>query len=342
MTSESDPMTSPPMGPTPRVAPRPRCALCDGEGVVLHAEVPDHYFGVPGRWSLKRCENRMCGLVWQDPMVIEEDLARAYQSYYTHGADATDPSGLRPNVFNAHFYRLDRWFTKLLGLQAERRRFALSYLEDFTPGSVLDVGCGSGSFTELLQRRGWVVRGAEFDPAAAAAAREAYGIQVDVGDLTKIGYADESFDAVTVRHVIEHVREPIRFLAECWRILKPGGHLVFITPNIGSLGHRHFRSRWRGLEQPRHLFLFDARSMTALFIRADIAPVEVFSSPQGGSYVLAESYRTSDGLIQRLFDYPAIWWLYLRERALTKSGKAVGEELVALASKPSSYGRTSV
>lgn len=329
-------MTSSPIAPTPRVAPRPRCALCDCAGVVIHPGVPDHYFGVPGKWSLKRCENRACGLIWQDPMVIAEDLGMAYRNYYTHGAPSSGHAGLHASVIDLRFYRLDRWMTRLLRLDAERRNFASSYLEDVTPGSVLDVGCGSGIFADVLQRQGWRVRGSDFDPVAARAATQKYGFPVDVGELSDIAHADASFDAVTARHVIEHVPDPSALLAECWRILKPGGRLVFITPNAASLGHRYFGGRWRGLEQPRHLFLYDVGSMKALFHRAGIETVDVFSTPQGADFVAAETCRTSGGPFQRWSDYAAIWWLYLSEGILVASGRQVGEELVAFASKPSS------
>jgi hypothetical protein len=109
---------------------------------------------------------------------------------------------------------------------------------------------------------------------------------------------------------------------------------VFITPNAGSLGHLHFGDRWRGLEQPRHLFLFDAPAMQALFRRAGIETVEVFSSAQGGMYVTRRSADTSRGTVRRCIDHAAIWWLQFRETFLIRRGQHVGEELVAVASKP--------
>ena len=161
-----------------------------------------------------------------------------------------------------------------------------AYLDDMAPGTLLDVGCGSGGYAAAMQARGWNVRGTELDPMAAQAARAKHGIAVDVGELADIGYPDGAFDAITARHVLEHVQEPVGFLAECWRILRPGGRLVVVTPNVDSLGHRHFAERWRGLEQPRHLFLYRSASLRALFGRIGVDPVEVFTSAQGSDYVL--------------------------------------------------------
>ena len=318
-----------------RTRPRPQCLLCGASGRVVHAQVPDRFFGVPGSWTLKRCIDRQCGLVWQDPMVVDEDLAKAYDGYYTtHAVPAADGGEGGGRGFGAGFYFLDRWAARLLGLGRERQRHAASYLDDAVPGALLDVGCGNGDFMASMQARGWSVRGTDFDPAAAATARRTHGVEVDVGELSAIGYPAGAFDAVTVRHVVEHVREPVAFLAECWRILKPGGRLVLITPNVDSLGHRHFGERWRGLEQPRHLFLFAPASMRALCRKAGVDAAVVGTSAQGAAYVLRASCVARRGALARAADQLAVWWLQLVEAWRTRRGAGVGEELVSCAVKP--------
>jgi SAM-dependent methyltransferase len=314
-----------------RTAPQPVCALCASGGHLLHASVPDHYFGVPGSWSLKRCET--CSLVWQDPMVVPDDLVRAYGNYYTVSA-ADGASAPQADRLTAGFLRLDRFATQLLRLEPERRRHADAYLDALPLGRLLDVGCGSGAFAARMKRAGWRAVGTEFDPVAAERARKVHGIEVELGDLAEIAFESDSFDAITVRHVVEHVREPVAFLQECWRILKPGGRLIFITPNVDGLGHGHFGTRWRGLEQPRHLYLFNVPSMSRLFERAGVAPVEVFTTAQGTAYTLNASALTSRGLLQRCVDQCAIWWFQWRETVLTRAGVPAGEELVAIATKP--------
>lgn len=318
---------------TPRLRTQPRaiCLLCGSHGTVLHAAVRDLYFGVPGEWTLRRCVDASCGLVWQDPMVIHEDLVRAYQGYYTRAGTG---AGAMPTAdFGNAFYRFDRLLERLLGLGAERLRHASAYLHGVPPGALLDVGCGDGAFAAAMQARGWDARGTDFDPAAAAAARRLHRLQVDVGDLRDLAFPAASFDAVTARHVVEHVIDPIAFLAECWRLVRPGGRLVLVTPNVDSLGHRHFGARWRGLEQPRHLFLYGAGSMLALCRRAGVAPAEVFASAQGATFVLCSSLKTSHGLLRRGLDTVAVAALAWREAAATRRGRPVGEELVLVVVK---------
>jgi SAM-dependent methyltransferase len=146
-----------------------------------------------------------------------------------------------------------------------------------------------------MQSRGWTVRGVDVDRHAASAARQNHGFHVDIGELKDLAYPDGTHDAVTARHVIEHVRHPGEFMRECWRILKPGGRLVFVTPNVLSLGHRIFRDHWRGLEPPRHLFIYGARSLRALANQCGIQPTSIFSTAQGASYIFRSSERARTG-----------------------------------------------
>jgi SAM-dependent methyltransferase len=131
----------------------------------------------------------------------------------------------------------------------------------------LEIGFGNGEVLDRLQSYGWEVEGVETDPVAVENARKR-GLNVRLGDLIEQNYPDESFDAIVSSHVIEHVADPLRFLVECYRILRPEGRLVFYTPNANSWGHRLYKEHWRGLEPPRHLFLFTISSLTALARKA--------------------------------------------------------------------------
>jgi SAM-dependent methyltransferase len=148
-----------------------------------------------------------------------------------------------------------------MGIGPERKRRKRMYLDDMPPGRLLDVGCGNGQFLALMQNEGWDVEGQEVDPVAAELALKNHGVKIRVGRLEDIGYADDLFDAVVMSHVIEHVHGPIEILRECRRILKPGGCIVVITPNLQSLGHWYFRSCHMGLDPPRHLYLFTQRTL---------------------------------------------------------------------------------
>ncbi len=236
-----------------RVEPRPACMICGSSGDLLYDALVDHQYGVPGKWSLRQCSNSICSLVWQDPMIANADLPLAYKSYYTHnGHDAFGPG----NVWTKAFAFLDRRIASLHGLIADRIRYKHGFLDQRPPGSLLDIGCGNGDFAAGMRSRGWSVQGTDADPDAARTVSQNHGFQVDVGELNDLAYPDGAFDAVTAKHVLEHIRNPQQFARECWRILKPGGRLVMVTPTVSSHGHQIYREHWQGLEPPRHLFLY--------------------------------------------------------------------------------------
>jgi SAM-dependent methyltransferase len=107
---------------------------------------------------------------------------------------------------------------------------------------------------------GWAASGSESDPAAVTAAQK-QGLPVRQGALPQTGWPDDSFAAVTLNHVIEHVHDPIAAFREIHRILQPGGWVWVSTPNADSLSHRTFGRHWRGLEPPRHLNIFTPNSL---------------------------------------------------------------------------------
>ena len=247
------------------------CPLDGLVGTVRYSSLQDRFFNVPGQWTLAGCSQ--CGWIWLNPRPIPEDIGKLYEHYFTHDSVEEQPraSRFRGAVRDAalgYDRNMRGAFPKLLGKIA----FAVRPIRDLMLLSVmtlsgsrgkklLDVGCGNGSFLAKMQRLGWDVVGVETDPKAAGIARERFGLKVHVGDLTEAGFADQMFDALTMSHVLEHVPDPVHTLHECARLLKPGGKLVVVTPNWGSLGHRALGRAWPHLDPPRHLHLFSLHSV---------------------------------------------------------------------------------
>jgi 2-polyprenyl-3-methyl-5-hydroxy-6-metoxy-1,4-benzoquinol methylase len=143
-----------------------------------------------------------------------------------------------------------------------------------------------------------------------------------------------------MNHVIEHVHDPVALMAECARILKPGGSLVIVTPNIESYGHRVFGAFWRGLEPPRHLHIFSLSALTRCAERAGFRSSKSWTTPVNAasfylsSRALKESKPSKTGLsgqsIASLFDAT---WFKLAETVLGQLRSTVGEELVLKADR---------
>jgi SAM-dependent methyltransferase len=274
-----------------RTIPRPVCKLCGSPGQPLHQDLVDHLFAVPGKWQLKRCPNSDCGLSWLDPTPIDADLSLLYGTYHTHTAGGPPTAGkarLRALLLKLYLAASSIPNT-VLGLAKARRRISHMFLDDLPPGRILDVGCGAGEFLHRMQGLGWSVAGLDFDVKAIENAKARFGLDLMHSDLAGANFPDNSFDAVTMNHVIEHVPDPVALLVEIKRVLKPGGRLVATTPNIKSWGHEKFQTCWRGLEPPRHLQIFSVNALRYCSNLAALKVLEATSSAANADSILGAS-----------------------------------------------------
>lgn len=322
----------------------PRCYLCGTQGKELYGGLSDRLFGAPGVWNLKQCPNPACGLIWLDPMPKEEDIALAYRRYYTHQSE-----GAKKNIgIAAPAYRiLLGVLARATGLIKEQRAIQTRYLGARAPGKLLDIGCGAGDYLALMRTLGWTVEGVEIDPAACRHARQKHGLAVHEGTVESRGYPENSFDAIVMNHVIEHVFDPVALLKECRRIIKPGGHVVVITPNTKSWGHRKFQESWRGLEPPRHIHIFSPKTMkkcagmagfekvTATTTPANAGTIFMGSMdiPKDGTHGMIRANKSNRGLVQKIIRNSRVLQYQLREYYLWKRNPGLGEEVVMICRK---------
>jgi SAM-dependent methyltransferase len=296
-----------------RVESAPACYLCETNGLPLFQELRDALFGAPGTWRLLRCP--ACGLGWLDPRPVREDVPKLYVRYYTHAesdaprdATAQFRTILKHGILAAAFGYRDAARSPMI--RAVGRLLSwIPPVRDVAGGAVmwqhrsphrrlLDVGCGGGQFLVLMRHLGWEVAGIDPDPAAVQVARERFGLEVTVGTLEQYRFADESFDVITMNHVIEHVLDPIGVLSECRRILRPGGRLIVATPNIQSLGCALFGKSWRGLEPPRHIVLFSRQTIATCARRAGLQVRRALTTARGARFIWhASSLLKRDGAI---------------------------------------------
>lgn len=129
--------------------------------------------------------------------------------------------------------------------------------------TLLDFGCGNGGYLEIATRCGYVAYGIDFDNDAIAGLKS-HSHNLYTGDIITARNLKIKFDVITVSHVIEHVFDPILHLRILFDLLKPGGFLYIETPNLDSIGHQYFKGFWRGLEPPRHVQVFNKRSLREL------------------------------------------------------------------------------
>ncbi len=237
------------------------CPSCGSPGSVLYEHLVDRALIVAGQWNSRQCTNSACGNYWLDPMPIEEDIHKAYATYYTHTNYNSNQSRAirREGLALGIIHGIEKLWLKALFLAAERDALETMFLAGLPAGRVLEIGCGSGSLLRRLHDLGWETEGQDVDPNAASVGSD--DIIVHLGELNALALPSESYDAVVMNHVIEHVHHPVALLRECHRLAKPGGVLVIATPNVNSYGHKLFRDAWAGLQPPRHLQIFSVKSL---------------------------------------------------------------------------------
>jgi 2-polyprenyl-3-methyl-5-hydroxy-6-metoxy-1,4-benzoquinol methylase len=336
----------------------PNCFVCGSAGERIYNGLRDRLFSAPGDWNVKECRNKSCGLLWLDPMPLTEDIGKAYESYYTHASPITESTreslshrlirDIRANYlartygYFAGDRRDPRKFPGLLAYANPFRRawldFSVMYLPFRPGGRLLEIGCGTGGMLKGMQDLGWHVEGIDFDPVAVKnCARNS--LHVRLGTLEDQAYPPNSFDAIIMSHVIEHVPDPLALLRECLRILRPDGYLSLVTPHSRALGRRLFGSSWFCLDPPRHLNLFAVKSLTFLAEKAGFRSVKVVTTMRDAceTFIASRSIqrtrrfqmgsRHSKIAIARGKLLQFIEWLLL------KLGFAVGEELALIARK---------
>jgi 2-polyprenyl-3-methyl-5-hydroxy-6-metoxy-1,4-benzoquinol methylase len=142
------------------------------------------------------------------------------------------------------------------------------------PGRLLDVGCGLGLFVEVAALGGWDAWGVDPNEHAIKWTREHITEQVSYGTLEDIE-GEEGFDCITMFDVIEHVEDPRAELEHVWRLLRPNGLLVVVTPNAGAVVPRLLGARWLEMKRaPEHLHFFSARGLSRILDGAGFTPIE--------------------------------------------------------------------
>ncbi len=96
--------------------------------------------------------------------------------------------------------------------------------------SVLDVGAGTGEYRDYqLRGRCKEIVGVDIDPRVMKNPLLDRG---EVADVRRLPFSDNTFDLAFSIYVLEHLEDPLSFVKEIYRVLKPGGHFLALTPNL--------------------------------------------------------------------------------------------------------------
>jgi 2-polyprenyl-3-methyl-5-hydroxy-6-metoxy-1,4-benzoquinol methylase len=142
-------------------------------------------------------------------------------------------------------------------------RYIADWLNALPPGRLLDVGCGLGELLEQIDVR-HETHGIDGSSRSAEVCRARTRAQIRQCDVKGAAFPSGYFDAIAAHHVIEHVDEPVAFVREVRRILKPGGKFVVGTPDFSCAAARRFGDRFRLLHDATHVSLFTEDSLLRL------------------------------------------------------------------------------
>ncbi|MFP4061059.1 MAG: class I SAM-dependent methyltransferase [Bacteroidales bacterium] len=219
-----------------------KCRVCDSDDLYLY-----YTQGNQSQFHFHKC--RECGLV-------NYDLSGGIdQDKYTN--NYVDPlnDNARTNIGHEYTWR----FIK----------------ENLTVnGRFLDIGCGNGKLLILAARHGWTVEGLELSDFYATKLKQTAGIPVHVVDFIDFNPGEnEKYDLITLRHVFEHLPDPVKSIRKIKALLNPGGHVLMEFPNIESMEakNKRFLSRlgirkkkYDSVYKPGHCNEFSRRSFSYL------------------------------------------------------------------------------
>lgn len=329
------------------------CCLCTNKGQLKYKDLTDRLLGTQGRWNLMQCTNPACELIWLDPMPNQRMLELAYKEYYTHEIPKK-PSLIRnlyeqcktgylvtnfgyPKINSSFFTRAAGCILAILPHRRAALDASILWLPWKSEGKILEIGCGNGDRLALLKKLGWQTLGIEPDAKSTEIAR-ARGLEI-INQPFKVGLVPEnSIDAILLCHVIEHLPDPIETLKECYRILRPGGSLILLTPNTRSLGHNKFTKHWLHLDPPRHLYLFNSDCIQAMMKLAGFEKISTKTSIRdanwtlGGSQALKSRNEYQIGKLPLAERIAGLGMLY-QEWLFMKSNTFLGEDLFCMGSK---------
>jgi SAM-dependent methyltransferase len=261
------------------------CPLCGPDFTGVDAAAgPDFEHRTTGAQEFRftRCT---CGTLVLDPRPADDQIAALYPAdYVSHTFDRLNP------------------VTRLARNAVQRGKTSMFARLVPAGGTIVDVGCGSGALLRQVRSRygsrfrliGWDYAGPHLERLAAS------GIEVVAAPI-EAARVPQGADLFVLNQVIEHVPDPDRLLTMLARALASGGHVLVETPDTGGLDARWFAGRyWGGYHFPRHLVLFNQRTLRALVERSGLEVVGTAHLASPAFWVQSVRYWLQESRLRRL------------------------------------------
>jgi 2-polyprenyl-3-methyl-5-hydroxy-6-metoxy-1,4-benzoquinol methylase len=239
-----------------------KCPGCGSGNIVKALQAKD--FTLSGEvFEIWQCDD--CTLRFTQNIPDQNRIGKYYQSH-----DYVSHSDTKKGFIN-QLYHIVRNHT----LQSKRKLIEEVAVNE--KGNLLDVGAGTGAFANTMKLAGWNVTGLEPDESARQNALQNHNMQLQTLEFL-FQQKENSFDVITMWHVLEHVHDVHGYLNTFQKILKPNGTLIIAVPNYTSADAKYYKEYWAAYDVPRHLYHFSPASMKKImeqhyFKIADFKPM---------------------------------------------------------------------
>jgi 2-polyprenyl-3-methyl-5-hydroxy-6-metoxy-1,4-benzoquinol methylase len=169
-------------------------------------------------------------------------------------------------------------------------------------GEILDIGCGTGAFLNIMNASGWGITGLEPDETARKKAAALYNINPQSSEkLFELKPA--SYNAITLWHVLEHVHELHPYVKQIANLLTPNGKIFIAVPNYTSKDADTYSAYWAAYDVPRHLYHFSPAAIEHLLTDYNLQLKTIKPMWFDSFYVslLSEKYKNGKGNIIKAF-----------------------------------------
>ncbi|MBA3705484.1 MAG: class I SAM-dependent methyltransferase [Bacteroidetes bacterium] len=282
------------------------CPVCNSSKFSHFIMCEDH---TVSRETFQIVQCNSCGFKFTNPRPEENKLGKYYKSetYISH-------SNTKKGFIN-YTYQAIRKYTLLKKLQLISKYYKT--------GKILDIGCGTGEFLNIFKRAKWDTLGIEPDENARKMAIEKYDLMIK-SELEIKDLEDETFDVISMWHVLEHVPKLHERIEDLKRLIKPNGIIIVAVPNHASLDAKIYAQYWAAYDLPRHLYHFSSNDIEAIFKKHGLTVFRTLPMVFDSFYVsmLSEKYRSNKP------NYiSALWNGFKSNFAALKSGKTYSSQI---------------
>lgn len=251
-----------------------KCNLCGADDTEFLFYARNRNSRAKEIFNLVKC--KICCLTYLNPRPDKDEIGVYYPPWYHSRANDKIP---------------DIKKTKIWGIpwREAMQKKAEPVIRYKKAGKILDIGCGDGSLLKFMKDTGWQTYGVEPNEISSRYARDVLGLNVFSGRLEDAGYSEESFDVITLFHVLEHIHEPVQTLKRIYRLLKRGGLLFIEVPNFNSFEAKIFKDKWVGISAPLHLYHFTPGTLKAILKNCGFSPVVQEFIPEQTKYIAGYS-----------------------------------------------------